>query len=67
VRGRGGLVLVYGVFVLDFLGFLGSSIGVMVKQILMMFLGIMVSLSMPLLFEGVADTDQRLVEFMLLE
>jgi hypothetical protein len=39
----------------------------MVGQILMVLLGIMVSQSMPLLAEGVADADERLIESKLLE
>jgi hypothetical protein len=39
----------------------------MVEQMLMAFLGIMVSQSMPLLAGGVADAGERLVESKLLE
>jgi hypothetical protein len=44
-----------------------SSIGIMVRQMLMVLLGIMVSQSMPLLVGGVVDPIERLVEFKLLE
>jgi hypothetical protein len=50
-----------------FSGFRGSSVGVMVGQMLMVFLGIMISQSMPLLVGGVADASEGLVEFKLLE
>jgi hypothetical protein len=50
-----------------FSSFQGSSVGVMVGQMLMVFLGIMVSQSMPLLVGGVADASEGLVEFKLLE
>jgi hypothetical protein len=50
-----------------FSGFQGSSVGVMVGQMLMVFLGIMVSQFMPLLVGGVADTSERLVESKMLE
>lgn len=49
------------------LGFRGSSLSIMVGQMLMMFLGIMVSQSMPLLAGGVAGAHERLVESKLLE
>jgi hypothetical protein len=58
VRGREGLVSS------DFQGF---SIGVMVRQMLMVLLGIMGFQFMPILVGGVADADERLVESKLLE
>jgi hypothetical protein len=67
VRGRGGLVLVCVCFRPRFSRFCGSSVGIMVGQMLMVLLGIMVSQSMSLLVGGVADADERLVESKLLE
>jgi hypothetical protein len=64
LRGRGGPILLC---VLVFLGFRGSSIGVMVGQMLMVLLRIMVFQYMPLLVRGVADISERLVESKLLE
>jgi hypothetical protein len=50
-----------------FSGFRGSFVGVMVGQMLMVFLGIMVSQSISLLVGGVADAGERLVKSKLLE
>jgi hypothetical protein len=55
VRGRGGLVLVRVCFRPRFFRFCGSSLGVMVGQMLMVLLG------------GVTDAGERLVESKLLE
>jgi hypothetical protein len=61
------VVLVRVYFRPRFSRFCGSSVGVMVGQMLRVLLGIMVSQSMPLLVGGVADPGQRLVESKLLE
>ena len=67
-RGRGAPVLVRAcVLVLVSLGFRVSSVGVVVEQMPMVFVGIMVSQSMLLLVEGVANSGERLVESKLLE